>query len=80
MWESQESATAPDISIHIAVIENIEAVKQHLDADADVNALDHEGNTPLHHAVYNDQTQIIRLLIDKVDVNGKRKAATMKKE
>ena len=79
--ESQESATAPDISIHIAVIDgNIEAVKQHLDADADVNALDDEGNTPLHHAVYNDQTEIIRLLIDKgADVNGKRKAANHEK-
>jgi hypothetical protein len=55
---------------------NIEAVKQHLAAGTDVNALDHGGNTPLHHAVYNDQTEIIRLLIDKgAEVKGKRKAA-----
>ena len=44
--------------------------------DADINALDHEGNTPLHYAVYNDQTEMIRLLIDKgAEVNRKRKAA-----
>ena len=67
----------PSVNIHEAAkTGNIEAVKQHLAAGADVNALDHEGNTPLFYAVFNDQTKIIRLLIDKgADVNGKRKAA-----
>ena len=67
----------PDISIWADAMEgNIEAVKQHLAAGAYVNALDHEGNTLLLYAVSNDQTEIIRLLIDKgADVNGKRKAA-----
>ena len=36
---------------------NIEAVKQHLVAGADVNALDQEGNTLLLYAVSNDQTR-----------------------
>ena len=68
-------------SIHIAAkIGHLEAVKQHLAAGADVNAIDHEGNTLLHHSVYNDQTEIIRLLIDKgAEVNGKRKAANHEK-
>ena len=70
--------TSEEINIiHIASKEgNIEAVKQHLTTDADINALDHEGNTPLHYAVYNDQTEMIRLLIDKgAEVNRKRKGA-----
>jgi uncharacterized protein len=68
-------------SIHIAAkIGHLEAVRQHLAAGADVNAIDHEGNTPLHHAVYKDQTEIIRLLIDKgAEVNGKRKAENNEK-
>ena len=71
----------PSVDIHDAAHSgNIEAVKKHLAAGADVNAIDHEGNTPLHHAVYNDQTEIIRLLIDKgAEVNGKRKAANHEK-
>ena len=71
----------PSVDIREATAKgNIEAVKQHLAAGTDVNALDHGGNTPLHHAVYNDQTEIIRLLIDKgAEVNGKRKAANHEK-
>ena len=63
----------PSVDIHEAAkTGNIEAVKQHLAAGAYVNALDHEGNTLLLYAVSNDQTEIIRLLIDKgADVNGK---------
>jgi len=76
-----EELKAAKEPIHAAARQgNIEAVKQHLAAGADVNAIDHEGNTPLHHAVYNDQTEIIRLLIDKgAEVNGKRKAANHEK-
>ena len=44
-------AKAPEISIHEAVgTGNIEAVKQHLAASTDVNALDEDGDTPLHIA------------------------------
>ena len=45
------TAKPPDISIHDAARdENIEAVKQHLDAEADVNAKDDNGTTPLDRA------------------------------
>ena len=45
------SAIAPDISIHDAAGEgDIEAVKQHLVAGADVNAKDIDGLTALDHA------------------------------
>ena len=52
--------------------ENIEAVKQHLDAGADVNAKDDKfGFTPLHYATFsalhlmrlNDHKEIVELLI-----------------
>ncbi len=44
-----EPAKAPDISIHEAAeAGNIEAVKQHLAAGADVNAKDGIGGTPLY--------------------------------
>ena len=46
------TAKAPDISIHKAAEDgNIEAVKQHLAAGADVNANDFVGATALHNAV-----------------------------
>ena len=82
--ESQQSAPAPeskpepptvkapDISIHDAAREgNIEAVKQHLAAGADVNAKD-EGWTPLHLAAQMGHKEIAELLIAKgADVNAK---------
>ena len=44
------TAKAPNISIHEAAMRgNIEAVKQHLDAGANVNAM-RGGGTPLHLA------------------------------
>ena len=74
--ESQQSATAPeakpesatvkvpDISIHEAAeVGNIEAVKQHLAAGADVNAKSAHGWTPLHFAAFWDEKEIARLLI-----------------
>jgi len=51
---------------------NIEAVKQHLDAGADVNAKDGGGWTPLHYAAGNSHKEIAELLIAKgADVNAK---------
>ena len=62
----------PDISIHQAVaVGNIEAVKQHLAAGADVNAISGIG-TSLHPAAFNDHKEIVELLIaNGTDVNAK---------
>ena len=51
---------------------NIEAVKQHLAAGADVNARDANGLTPLHGAAFLGEKEIVELLIAKgADVNAK---------
>ena len=51
----------PDISIREAVkTGNIEAVKQHLDAGADVNAKDNYGATPLDWAIDDEIADLIR--------------------
>ena len=64
---------APDISIREAVkTGNIEAVKQHLDAGADVNAKGRYGRAPLHYAATRGLKKIIELLIARgADVNTK---------
>jgi len=59
------TAKAPEISIHDAAIDgDIEAVKQHLAAGADVNAERYEW-TPLHYAAYYGYKEIVELLIAK---------------
>jgi len=67
------TAKAPNIPIRAAVkAGNIEAVKQHLDAGADVNAKGKYGRTPLHYAATRGLKKIIELLIAKgADVNTK---------
>ena len=68
------TAKAPDISIHEATTYgNIEAVKQHLAAGTDVNALwDGVGTTPLHHAAEGGHKELIELLIENgADLNVK---------
>ena len=67
------TAKPPDISIREAVkTGNIEAVKQHLDAGADVNAKGKYGRTPLHYAASRGLKKIIELLIARgADVNTK---------
>ena len=67
------TAKAPDISIREAVkTGNIEAVKQHLDAGANVNAKGKYGRTPLHYAATRGLKKIIELLIARsADVNTK---------
>ena len=51
---------------------NIEAVKQHIAAGADVNAKDVDGINPLHYATWTDHKETVELLIDKgADVNAK---------
>jgi ankyrin repeat protein len=50
---------------------NIEAVKQHLAAGADVNAKDKGGGTSLHFSAYGGHKEIAELLIAKgADVNA----------
>ena len=52
---------------------NIEAVRQHLAAGADVNAKDAWGGTPLHYAAIKGHKEIVELLIAKgAAVNAKR--------
>ncbi|MDP6361495.1 MAG: ankyrin repeat domain-containing protein, partial [Planctomycetota bacterium] len=62
-------------SIHAAIeLGNIEAVKQHLDDGADVNAKGRWGSTPLHAA---DNKEIAELLIaEGADVNAKTESGS----
>ena len=64
----------PDISIHgAAEVGNIEAVKQHLVAGADVNTKDKWGWTPLSRAARSGHKEAVELLIDNgADVNAMR--------
>ena len=65
--------SVPDISIHEAADKgNIEAVKQHLAAGADVNVKDDVELTPLHWAAQSGRKKIIELLLaNGADVNTK---------
>ena len=67
------TAKAPDIPIHDAAREgNIEAVKQHLAAGADVNAKYGNEWTPLHWAALSGRKEIAEMLIAKsANVNAK---------
>jgi ankyrin repeat protein len=69
------TAKAPDISIHDAAnTGNIEAVKQHLAANADVNVKGIGGMTPLHRAAREGHKEVSELLItNSADVNAKDK-------
>jgi len=71
------TAKAPDISINLAagLLGNIEAVKQHLAAGADVNAKHDTGMKPLHDAAMYGRKEILELLISEgADVNAKNDA------
>ena len=67
-----QTAKVPDISIVDAAKEgNIETVKQHLTAGADVNAKTESGWTPLHEAARSARKEIGELLIAKgAEVNA----------
>ena len=70
----------PSISIHKASYEgNIEVVKQHIAAGADVNIKDDDGFTALYFAAQEGQKEIAELLIEKgADVNVKLESQTAK--
>ena len=72
--ESQQSAPAPKTKpIHdAAVFGNIEAVKKHLAAGADVNAKDENGETPLHLAPTKETAEL--LIAEGADVNAKSRS------
>ena len=54
---------APDISLHDAAKDgNIEVVKQHLTAGADVNSKNDDGRTPLDFSIKFKNTEITDLL------------------
>ena len=64
---------ALDISIHDAAADgNIEAVNQHLEVGADVNARENNKWTPLHNAAKEGHNEIAELLIaGSAEVNAK---------
>jgi len=67
------TAKAPTSQIHDAARDgNIEAIKQHLAAGTDVNAMDDWSWTPLRWATFGGHKEIVELLIAKgADVNAK---------
>ena len=74
----------PDISIHKSATDgNIEAVKQHLAAGAEVNAGEEEASTPLDHATlwgHKETSDLIRKHGGKSGVDLIRKHACCKKD
>ena len=70
----QPTTKAPDISIHeAAALGNIEAVKQHIAAGTDVNAVPKTGYPPLHEAAGWGHKEVVELIAKGTDVNAKNK-------
>jgi ankyrin repeat protein len=68
----RQARKVPDTIHEAAKKGNIEAVKQHLADDADVNGKDEDGYAPLHFAALAGHNEIVELLIAKgADVNAK---------
>ena len=74
--ELKAESNAKLISIHEASARgNIEATKEHLAKESNVNQKDNSGRPPLYYAVWNDHTEIAKLLISKgANVNTEQSA------
>lgn len=71
--KSQTSPKPPGVDIHTATfMENIQAIKQHINAGSDLNKRDAYGSTPLNTACVFGKTEVALLLIEGgADVNLK---------
>lgn len=67
-----EAPGSPSISIFRAASEgNVTAVQNLLNAGTDVNAREHEGETPLMYAAVAGKTQVVKLLLERgADINA----------
>ena len=74
--ELKAESNAKLISIHEASARgNIEATKEHLAIESNVNQKDNSGRPPLYYAVWNDHTEIAKILISKgANVNTEKSA------
>ncbi len=62
---SQTASKPPGVSIHLAALQgNIDAVRQHIKADSDLNEKDAYGSSPLIIAATFGKTEVAKALID----------------
>lgn len=70
--EAQENITNPYDLFSLVKANNAEELKKTAAENKDLNNLSAEGLTPLHYAVFNDNTQIVKILLEAgADVNKK---------
>ncbi|MDH4185721.1 MAG: ankyrin repeat domain-containing protein, partial [Nitrospira sp.] len=64
--ESQTTVSAPKVDLHTAVvIEDLEAIRQHIKAGSDLNVLEpSRASTPLITAAFLGKTEAAKILID----------------
>lgn len=60
---NKRSSDTNSTPLHFAAYGHDEIVELLLGSGADVNALDHDGNTPLHFAVFKNQKNIVEILL-----------------
>jgi len=63
--EKEQSPKPPGVSLHVASLQgNIDAVKQHIKADSDLNKKDAYGSSPLIIAITFGKTEVAKALIE----------------